>query len=673
MKVLLKKFNKTKLSTRLVYILVSLLFLVSYIFLFINIFKLTGIANKIRIIVLVVLGLLVILYSFGDLLLLLTKKNKTVYFTSFIALILACACVIGSLAINRALSALSNMSKDTIVYTTNLIAMAGTEYKNDKDFTIGIINNETDTEGNTLAYELIAKDDMKNTIKKYDTYFAMLEDLYAGKINALFITSNYVVIYSTYDAYANIGTDTVVLKEYSKEMKNQDYIESSGSVTKPFIVLIMGVDSPSPKLNANAAFNGDTLMLVSFNPKTLDATIFSIPRDTYVPIACLNGGSSKINSSAAYGTNCVINTVQNLIGINIDYYVKVDFKGVIDLVNALGGIDITVPDNIDFCESNQYRSTNPNDLICIKSGYQHMTGEQALAFARHRHTLPAGDFQRVQHQQLIVGAAAQKVKEISSVNEFYSVLDAVSDNMDTNMQTSDMLALYSVIRDTLGISGSTLNIQKTYLTGYSLTMYVDNLRANVYTFQYYPQSLEEITNAMKVTLGLKKATMVKTFNFSVNDEYEQTVIGKQVYTVTRNETVPSFTGQTLDYVEAWAQTRNINIIPNYITVRMNGYDDTLADGTVVAQSVVRGKLVKDISSITVNVIKKSNTTEATTTEDTTDTETNKSNTLSSNKSNNSDDNKGTEEQTEATEPITEKVTSSVTETTLNKTETQKPS
>lgn len=633
MKVLLKKFNKTKLSTRLVYILVCLLFIASYIFLFINIFKLTGIANKIRLIILIVLGLLVILYSFGDLLLLLTKKNKTVYFTSFIALILASVCVIGSLAINRALSSLSNMSKDTILYTTNLIAMSGTEYKNDKDFTIGIINNETDTEGNTLAYELIAKDDMKNTIKKYDTYFAMLEDLYAGKINALFITSNYVVIYSAYDAYANIGTDTVVLKEYSKEMKNQDYIESTGSVTKPFTVLIMGVDSPSPKLNANAAFNGDTLMLVSFNPKTLDATIFSIPRDTYVPIACLNGGSSKINSSAAYGTNCVINTVQNLIGINIDYYVKVDFQGVIDLVNALGGIDITVPDNIDFCESNQYRSTNPNDLICIKSGYQHMTGEQALAFARHRHTLPAGDFQRVQHQQLIVEAAAQKVKEISSVNEFYSVLDAVSDNMDTNMQTSDMLALYSVIRDTLGVSGAALNVQKTYLTGYSLTMYVDNLRANVYTFQYYPQSLEEITNAMKVTLGLKKATMITTFNFSVNDEYEQTVIGKKIYTVTRNETIPSFTGQTLDYVKSWAQTRNITIIPNYITEGMSDYNDSLADGTVIAQSVVRGKLVKDVSSITVNVIKKTSTSETTTTATTTSTTKVSSNSDSTNGSN----------------------------------------
>lgn len=633
MKVLLKKFNKTKLSTRLVYILVCLLFIASYIFLFINIFKLTGIANKIRLIILIVLGLLVILYSFGDLLLLLTKKNKTVYFTSFIALILASVCAIGSLAINRALSSLSNMSKDTILYTTNLIAMSGTEYKNDKDFTIGIINNETDTEGNTLAYELIAKDDMKNTIKKYDTYFAMLEDLYAGKINALFITSNYVVIYSAYDAYANIGTDTVVLKEYSKEMKNQDYIESTGSVTKPFTVLIMGVDSPSPKLNANAAFNGDTLMLVSFNPKTLDATIFSIPRDTYVPIACLNGGSSKINSSAAYGTNCVINTVQNLIGINIDYYVKVDFQGVIDLVNALGGIDITVPDNIDFCESNQYRSTNPNDLICIKSGYQHMTGEQALAFARHRHTLPAGDFQRVQHQQLIVEAAAQKVKEISSVNEFYSVLDAVSDNMDTNMQTSDMLALYSVIRDTLGVSGAALNVQKTYLTGYSLTMYVDNLRANVYTFQYYPQSLEEITNAMKVTLGLKKATMITTFNFSVNDEYEQTVIGKKIYTVTRNETIPSFTGQTLDYVKSWAQTRNITIIPNYITEGMSDYNDSLADGTVIAQSVVRGKLVKDVSSITVNVIKKTSTSETTTTATTTSTTKVSSNSDSTNGSN----------------------------------------
>jgi len=368
MKILLKKFNKTKLSIRLIYIFVFLLFLVSYGSLFRSLLLLNNIETGLRIIVLCVLGILLLLYGFFCLLLLLTKKHKSVIAFSFIIMLIASFSLIGSLAINKMYNLLDSISKDKLVYTTNLITLNKTNFNNNKNFKVGMINQETDVEGSVLPYEMIKDKKLNVTVEKYDTYFELLEKLYDGSLNGIFITSNYVVMYEGYESYENIGKDTKVVYEYSKEMKNQDYIKSSGSVENPFTVLIMGVDSTSDKLNANAAFNGDTLMLITFNPHTLNATVFSIPRDTYVPIACLkNGGSSKINSSAAYGSQCVINTVQNLVDINIDYYVKINFKGVVDLVNALGGIDITVPDKIDFCEQNSKRSFKKENLQCIKS------------------------------------------------------------------------------------------------------------------------------------------------------------------------------------------------------------------------------------------------------------------------------------------------------------------
>ncbi|MDE6141692.1 MAG: LCP family protein, partial [Bacilli bacterium] len=539
-------------------------------------------------------------------LLLLTKKHKSVIAFSFIVMLIASFSLIGSLAINKMYSLLDSISKDKLVYTTNLITLNKTNFSNNKDFKVGMINQETDVEGSILPYEMIKDKKLNVTVEKYDTYFELLEKLYDGSLNGIFITSNYVVMYEGYESYEDIGKDTKVVYEYSKEMKNQDYIESSGSVENPFTVLIMGVDSTSDKLNANAAFNGDTLMLITFNPHTLNATVFSIPRDTYVPIACLkDGGSSKINSSAAYGTQCVINTVQNLVDINIDYYVKINFKGVVDLVDALGGIDITVPDKIDFCEQNSKRSFKKENLQCIKSGFQHMNGEQALAFARHRKTLPAGDFQRVQHQQLVVEAIANSAKSLSSINDFYSILDAISINMDTNMSTNEMLNLYTVGKNMIfgANSGSMINIQKTYLTGYDLTMYVNNLRSRVYTFQYYEQSLEEIKDALKITLEKKQPTPVKTFNFSVNEEYTIPVIGKKYYTVQRNETIPDFTDKSLSYVKNWCESRNITVIPSYVYQGTAGYDRNKPDESVIRQSVKRGMLVKDITSITVNVIK----------------------------------------------------------------------
>lgn len=615
MKVLLKKFNKTKLSIRLIYIFVFILFLCSYVYLFKSLLLLNNIETTLRIIVLTFTGLLFLLYAFFDLLLLLTKKHKTVIVSSFIVLIISSFSIIGSLAINRIYVLLASMNKETVVYTTNLISLNGTEFINDESFNVGIINNETDIEGNVLAYELINKEKLNVKVEKYDTYFELLEKLYDGTLKGIFITSNYVTMYQTYDNYQNIGTDVKVLYDYSKEMKNQDYIESSGSVENPFTILLMGVDSASDGLNANAAFNGDTLMLITFNPHTLNATVFSIPRDTYVPIACLNGDSSKINSSAAYGTKCVINTVENLVDIKIDYYVKINFKGVVDLVNTLGGIDVTVPNGIKFCEQDSNRSHAANVLQCIESGPQHMDGEKALAFARHRKTLPAGDFQRVEHQQLVVEGIANSAKNLKNINDFYSVLDAVSKNMDTNMTTKEMMNLYNVGKSVIfgANKGSLINIQKTYLTGYDLTMYVNNLRSNVYTFQYYPQSLEEIKDALKITLETKKPTPIKTFNFSVNDEYKQTIIGKKYYTVQRNETIPNFKGQSIQYVKSWCEARNITVYVNSITEGATGYDETLENDTVTSQSVARGKLVKDVSTITVDVIKKSSSHVITTT------------------------------------------------------------
>lgn len=607
MKIFWKKFRKTKLSIRLIYIFVLILFLISYGFLARSLLLLNGVETKLRIIVLCVLGTLFLLYSFFDLLLLLTKRHKTVIATSFVIMLISSISIIGSLAINKVYNLLDGISKEKIVYTTNLITLKDTKFANNKDFNVGIVNNETDIEGNVLAYELIKNEKLDITIEKYDTYFELLEKLYDGSLDGIFITSNYILMYEGYDAYENIGKEVKVHYELSKEMKNQDLIESSGTVTKPFTILLMGVDSTSDRLNANAAFNGDTLMIITFNPHTLSATVFSIPRDTYVPIACLkNNDSSKINSSAAYGTQCVINTVENLIDIDINYYVKINFKGVVDLVDALGGVDVTVPDKINFCEQNSKRSFKKEDLLCIKSGHQHMNGEQALAFARHRKTLPAGDFQRVQHQQLVVEGIANSAKSISSINDFYSILDAVSNNMDTNMSTNEMLNLYNVGKNMLFNStkdGSMINIQKTYLTGYDLTMYVNNLRSRVYTFQYYEQSLEEIKEALKINLELIKPEITKTFNFSVNDKYEVPVIGKKYYTVQRNETIPDFSNKSLSYVKNWCESRNIAVNVTSIGPGASGYSQTLLNDTVIKQSVPRGKLVKEISSINVNIIK----------------------------------------------------------------------
>ena len=623
MKVFFKKLRRTSLSVRLIYYFVFLLFLVSYIFIVRSLLSLTSIETTIRIIVIIVLGTLLLFYWFLNLLFLLTKHNKTVIVTSVIAMLISCISIVGGLYINKAMNLISNITEDeTTVYTTDLILLKNTEFQNSSGFEVGIIDNESDVEGNKLPYELIKKEGIdKITVNKYDTYFEMLELLYNGTLDGIFVGDNYVETYSTYEQYEKIEEETKVQFTYSKEMKTTSVIEKTNvKVTEPFTILLIGVDSEKSTLNFNAGFNSDTLMLVSFNPKTLSATVFSIPRDTYVPI-CNKGFSSKINSASAYGGSCVVKTVENLTGINIDFYAMINFEGVVELVDALGGItvDVQKPDsnkyNGQVCEQNSKRQFGGN-IVCMNPGVQKLNGEQALAYSRCRHLYTISDFARIAHQQDVVQAMANELKEMKSVNDFYAVLEAVSKNMVTNMSTASMLNLYNVFKAALidANNGSMINVQKTYLTGYNLTMIVPNISRtfSVYTYQYYESSLNEITDALKVTLELKKPTTIKTFSFSANKTYEQMVIGKSYSSSSKNEALPNFVGKTLDYAKEWCQARGITVTTVDVLPTDSAYNSTYGDGYVVTQSVLKGTLASNVKSIILGVNKASSTKSTTT-------------------------------------------------------------
>jgi len=600
MDIIIRKFKKINKFYKITFIIIGILNIIGIGFITQGLLKLNNIETFLRIVFLILVYLGFFIYLFISILLLFTKKNKIYITTCILSILINITFIIISIYINKTYNTIDQMNKDTITYSSSLIVKKDTEFKNNKKFIVGMINDEKDIEGNYLANKLIDNKNLnKINIEYYENYLDMLGDLYNDKINGLFISSNYVLTYKNYENYKNIENETKIIYSYKKEMKNQDLsLSTNKKLTEPFTLLLLGVDSAKNGLNNNTIFNGDTMMMITFNPKTLNATVFSIPRDTYVPISCYGGNSNKINSSAVGGTSCVVKTLENLTGINIDYYVKINFKGVVDLVDALGGIEVNVP--IKFCEQDSNREFGKNE-ICLDKGEQTLNGEEALALSRHRKTLPAGDFQRVEHQQLVVEAMAKKAKTIRNVDTLYDILDAISNNIETNIKTSEMLNLYNVGKNIIFKNNANINLQKTYLTGYDLTLLIPGL-GNVYTFQYYEQSLKEIIKAMKVNLELEKPEMIKTFNFSVNYTYEPTIIGKEYYSEKRNEALPSFVDSSIDYLENWANARNITINKNYITEDMYGYNEN-KNGIITSQDIPEGTLVKTITSITVNVIK----------------------------------------------------------------------
>ena len=532
MNILKKKLKKVNKVKKVLYFFTSLVFLVTYIYFLIGLLHLSGIETLIRIIVLVFFGIWFVVYLLAGLLALISRKTPTFIILTIISLLCTPVFFFGSNIIIKNVGFLNQTQRDKIEYTSNLIALKETNFTSNS--TIGMIETDSDISGNQLAHKLIAKHNLTNKINTYEDYTSMIRDLYSGKIDACFVSGDYAVIFKneTFEETNEENQENVpsieervkVLFEYSELMQNQDVqtLEESKTkeITEPFTVLIMGVDSEKDGLTANQAFNGDTLIMVTFNPDTLTATMFSIPRDLYVPISCNHNRYAKINSSAAYGSSCVIGTVEQLTGIKIDFYLKINFKGVVDLVDVLGGVtvDVEEPDynwnagyncNGRFCEQNSNREFG-DKMIFLDPGVQTLNGEEALAYARCRHLYALSDIARNKHQQDIIEAMVQKVKQIKSYSDFENILKTVSRNIETNMTTEQILSFYNVGKNIIFNSDPekdiALSIKKTQLTYYNLTVWRGY---DASCLGYYKTSLDAITKLMRQNLELEKTVPIK--------------------------------------------------------------------------------------------------------------------------------------------------------------------
>ena len=554
-----------------------------------EIFLLSSIENLIRYIVMGVIALIdiVILFKFRS-----KKRPKGRYLFFLIIFALICAGI--GLVISYFYGQVDNINKDKITYTSDMLVMnysKANKIEDVKDMKIGILKDKKSPEGYIIPKEIIKKYKLEddNQVVEYEDYTSMLVDMYGKELDALFVPDSYVSMFSGITGYENISTDTKVVISKDKLMKKAatSKIETASSgkdVTEPFTILLMGIDSTDDVLSKNAIANGDTLILITFNPKTLNATMLSIPRDSYVPIACWSGRpENKITHAAAYGNDCMINTIQNYFDVNIDYYAKINFKGLVKLVNAVGGVDVYVPKTL--CTDDSGRGGQ----VCINEGYQTLMGEEALVFARNRKQLANGTFGREAHQQEIIKALINKMKNVRDVSKFIEILNTVSDNLDTNLTTKQILSFYNVGKDIIKKSLSSdqaelINIQQLFLDGDGQMIYDE--RAKMVLWDYVPNknSRNDIVNAMKVNLEQKAHEDITEFNFSINKPYEKRVIGENAAGGFRYSLLPDFTGDTEEQAKATAEKLGIK-------VKFEG-----VSGTVVEQSYPANKridLIKD--------------------------------------------------------------------------------
>lgn len=240
---------------------------------------------------------------------------------------------------------------------------------------------------------------------------------------------------------------TKVLGKYSEKVEIQT---GNKKVTKEvFTVLLTGTDARSDSIDSNS--RSDSIMVAKVNPQTASAAIISIPRDAYILSSC-TGGYDKITHSSLNGMNCLIDDVENLLDVEIDYYLTVNFFAVIDAIDAVGGIDVEVEQA--FCGQDEYDNLN---AYCFEAGEQHLSGAEALSYARERHSFSDGDYARARHQQQVINGFLRSLMT-SGPLAINNLLDVASQSARTNLSASELTDLAKLLQksDDFSIDSYTL-------------------------------------------------------------------------------------------------------------------------------------------------------------------------------------------------------------------------
>ena len=196
---------------------------------------------------------------------------------------------------------------------------------------------------------------------------------------------------------------------------------------KPFLVYISGNDEYG---GLSAVSRSDVNMLAAVNPTTKQILLISIPRDTYYPLH-MNGQLDKFTHGGIYGLQESIDTLKDIVNEDINYYVRMNFTSFVKIVDAIGGITVNSPAEF----------TTKIGKYKIKKGENNLNAKQALAFVRERKSFADGDFARGRNQQRMIAAVVKKVASPAILTSFSSVLDTVSQSVETNLSSNDINAL----------------------------------------------------------------------------------------------------------------------------------------------------------------------------------------------------------------------------------------
>lgn len=373
----------------------------------------------------VLIAIVMILLALIALLLILKRKAKI--FTMILLLVSVFVSSISLIGVHQFISLANqlNATSNYSSYSISVAVLADSEIGNVSELSSVTAPTKTDAENIKKLLDDIKTSQSKDlTVEESASYLAAYKSLLAGETKAIVLNSVFEnLIEQEYPDHAK-----KIKKIYTKELTKT--VEAPKvSQNKAFNIYISGIDTYGP---ISSVSRSDVNIIMTVNQETKKILLTTTPRDAYVPIA--DGGNNqndKLTHAGIYGVDASIHTLENLYGIDLNYYARLNFTSFLKLIDLLGGVDVYNDQDFTSLHGNYH----------FPVGNVHLNSEQALGFVRERYSLTNGDGDRGRNQQKVIAAIIQKLTSAEALKNFDGIMQGLQDSVQTNMPPETMVSL----------------------------------------------------------------------------------------------------------------------------------------------------------------------------------------------------------------------------------------
>jgi len=312
--------------------------------------------------------------------------------------------------------------------TYNVLVLKGSNIQSVKDLKNSTVSYVDNRKGVLKALKELSKEvDIQEHSSSESSI--IINDLLAKKVDAILMEQAEVKLYQEMmnDFYDN----THIIDSIEVHVDNENSMKEVKITKEPFSVFVTGIDTYG---KLSSVSRSDVNMVITVNPLTHKILLTSIPRDYYVQIHGTSGLKDKLTHAGLKGVDTSIQTIEDLLKTDINYYVKINFTSLVQIIDAIGGVDVDNP----FEFTADYVEDTGAVYYVYKKGVNHLDGRQALAYVRERYGLREGDVARARHQQQVIKGMIDKLMSPVILTSYTKILGSIEGNFATNMSLSNL-------------------------------------------------------------------------------------------------------------------------------------------------------------------------------------------------------------------------------------------